>query len=476
MLGPSDILGSPADFPDLRLFKRVPWAIKALFCRLCEPPTKIGRALRKGITRFVTNPRLNGERMTARVLNTNAQKARAVADLVAAIDTTEDDEHGRGVPRDAGPLRSSQSRGYLLQLSVACTLGGVLLGAVDAFVWTRSWILRQKDHNSRPPHLKESRKWGQSIARTEKRLRKQGFLGRLFFVADSEADDYNLLATQQAKKRLLIVRRDLSRRRFVPAAKPLFDKRGMLKTQWIPVEDKLNAIAYRGSYDVDVDSRHTDRARGLTHRVRRATVSFRYCRVMLKPPKLYRGPARSGLSLWLVEAKERNPPPGVEPLHWQLFSLLSVISDEDALMVIQIYKLRWKCEDYIKITKSGCRLEDQHVDKLASFKRLLALSLAAANQLAQIVAASREETPRQLDGVLDPPTIQALRDAADYHHVAVPENPTVSEGLLVIGKIGGFEWCKGRVLGWLVLTRGWVRVLEHQAIVARDRERRERLP
>ena len=38
LLAPADVLGAPDDFPDLRLHKRVPKAVKALFSRLCEPP------------------------------------------------------------------------------------------------------------------------------------------------------------------------------------------------------------------------------------------------------------------------------------------------------------------------------------------------------------------------------------------------------------------------------------------------------
>lgn len=451
--------------------------MKALFSKLCDPPSKIARALRRGITRFVTNTRLNGAQMVARVVTANARSLLGQDEIVVAHDSSENDKHGRGVPADAGPLRSSQARGYLLHLAVACSPGGRLFGAIDAFAWTRPWKLRNGDHESRPPHLRESRKWDRGVDRTEKRLRELGFQGRVFHTEDREADDYSHLANQQAQGRMVIVRRNLKRERFVKAARPVAGKNGKLRTKWISLDARLNALVYRGSYDVDVDSRRTDRARGLTHAVRTATVEFRYTKVTFKPPRRYRGKAKSGLTVWVVEAKERYPPAGFEPLHWQLISLYPVNTDQDALRVIELYKRRWKCEDYIKICKSGCQLEAQHVDSLASFKRLLALSLSAANQLSEIVAASREQPPRPLEEVLDSSTLAALRDTAEYHRVPLPPGqPTVPQVLLTVAKIGGFEPCRGRVPGWLVLTRGWVRVLEHQAIVTHDRTRAQRPP
>jgi hypothetical protein len=474
-VGSPDILGDCDAFPDRRLFARVPKAIKALLAKFCEPPSQIARALRRGISRFITNKRLNGARLVTHVLTENARQLCEFSEVVIAHDSSEIDKHGRGVPSDAGPLRSSQSRGYLVHLAVAASFDGALFGAVDAFAWARSWLLRQGDHNSRPKHQRESHKWDRGIERTEQRLRELGFSGTVFHTEDREADDYEHLATQQTRGRYLIVRRDLSRKRSI-AAEPVLDEHGHPDPRWIPLEQKLNAIPYRRSYEVEVDSRRTDRAGGLTHALRTATVSYRFCEVTLQAPRRSRTRATPSLTLWIVEVKERQPPANSVPLHWQLFSLFPVRTEQDAERVIQVYKRRWKCEDYIKIAKSGCQLESQHVDRLASFKRLLALSLGAANQLARMVAASRQNSAQPLSEVLDPQMLEAILDAADYHHVAVPEGLTVSEGLLVIGKIGGFEWCKGRVLGWLVLTRGWARVLEHQAIVARDRLRRQRPP
>jgi hypothetical protein len=477
-LGPLAPLGPPSSFPDLRLFKRVPKAIQALLAMRFTAPVKLARALRRGITRFVTNTRLHGAAMVAHVLNTNARAMRAEQRLVVAHDTSEIDRHGRGAPKDAGPLRSSEARGYLLHLAVASSLSGRLFGAISALSWTRSWDLRQGDHHSRPVSDRESRKWERGIEQAEKRLRAQGFTGDIFHVADREADLYRLLANQQQKKRHLIVRRDhLGRPRKVEAVPSRRDK--TQKTRWIPLQDKLDALAFQGSYTVEVDSRRTDRQRGLTHQVRTATVHFRFCEVRLQPPSRAdsRGVAKDGLTVWLVEVKERQPPPGVEPLHWQLLSVDPVTEQKQAIELIEIYRLRWKCEDYIKVTKSGCQLETQHVDTLASFKRLLALSLATANQLVQVVAASREQSPPPLEQVMTPQTIEALRDTADYHRVALPPGPiTVPQALQAVARIGGFEWCEGRQPGWLVLTRGWMRVLEHQAIVAHERQRRRNPP
>src|SRR5271169_4333628 len=99
--GTAELLGGPDEFPDQRLFKRAGKAVHTLLLKFCPSPQIVARALQKGFNRFVTNPRLQGGTMVARVLDTNARSVVQQAQdatIVAAHDTTENDKHGRGVP------------------------------------------------------------------------------------------------------------------------------------------------------------------------------------------------------------------------------------------------------------------------------------------------------------------------------------------------------------------------------------------
>lgn len=399
-----------------------------------------------------------------------------------AHDSSEIDKHGRGVPDDAGPLRSSNARGYRMHLAVGVTSAGEQLGALDAWAWTRSWKLRKHVHPWRPKSEKESSKWSRGIDRVERRLKQLGFRGKVVHVEDREADDYEHLAEQHYKKRRVIVRHDVEGRPRQVLAKSrgnrmLGRRNGPGQAErWITLTQKLAALPFSDSFQVEVDSRVTDRARGITHQVRTATLSLRYCNVVMKPPKRYRGRHfREGLPVGIVEVKERKPPPQAKPLHWVLIALDPIENEEEARAVIDRYKLRWKVEDYIKVAKSGCKLEAQHVDSLASFQRLMAVVLATANQLVKLVAAARTAPKLPAQSVVDPSTLSAIRDAANYHEIAWPRSRvTISKLLLIVAQVGGYELRKDRDPGWLVMTRGWTRIEEHRAIVSHERLRRAR--
>jgi len=461
------LLGGPETFPDRRLWKRVPKVIDAFARKLRCPPARRDRAEQRGLRRWVANRRLRGVGMLALLLRATAASCVGRPLLVAAHDSSEIDEHGRGCPDDAGPLRSSNARGYMLHQTVIAVPGGACLGAIEAEAWTRPWELRKKDHHSREMSDKESRKWDRGIERTERRLKEAGFSGRVVHVEDREADIYEHLVNQRLKKRDLVVRHDLARQRMVRAAGG--GTRG--RPRWIPLESRLGALPWRGTYEVPVDGRVRDRALGLTHERRTACVSWRFCEAVLKPPKRYRRrDFRDGLPVWLVEAREREAPPGAEPLHWILICLKPVLDDAQARAAVDFYRTRWKVEDYTKIAKSGCQMEEAHVDDLASFKRLLAVVLATANQLLGIVAACREAPDRPACHVVEQKVLHEVRDACQYHRVAWPRGrPSVCQLLLCVAQVGGHEVRADREPGWLVLCRGWARITEHAAVI-RDHE------
>jgi hypothetical protein len=66
------LLGAPEDFPDRRLWKRVPRTIDAFARRLRCPPAKEGRAEQRAARRWVANRRLEGPAMLAKVLGGTA--------------------------------------------------------------------------------------------------------------------------------------------------------------------------------------------------------------------------------------------------------------------------------------------------------------------------------------------------------------------------------------------------------------------
>ncbi len=60
------------------------------------------------------------------------------------------------------------------------------------------------------------------------------------------------------------------------------------------------------------------------------------------------------IKLGVVEVKEKEKREGEEQLRWVLYPNLPLQTKEDALKVINYYRLRWQIENYFKVLKDGC--------------------------------------------------------------------------------------------------------------------------
>ena len=76
------------------------------------------RAERRGASRLYANVRLHADLLCQRAQQRCVEAIQALERVLVAHDTVEFDKHGRYEPDDAGPLRSSESRGYLVHHGV----------------------------------------------------------------------------------------------------------------------------------------------------------------------------------------------------------------------------------------------------------------------------------------------------------------------------------------------------------------------
>lgn len=451
---------SAEDVPDLRLFQRLMAVVALLVTRLQVLPVVLRRAMRRGATRFFNNHRISAKRLAMTAHKKLLAPLAQQSELIVAHDSSEIDEHGRGVPSDAGPLRSSNSRGYMIHMSVGMSPDGLMHGLIDAWAWTRSWELRNGDHDRRSMKDKESSKWDKGIDQAEKLLKENGFKGKAWHVEDREADIFEHLGNQKAKKRLLVVRCDLSKERNV-----------LVNGEKIALTQMLDSLPVQSTVKIEVDSRVRDKARGQTHCKRTATLAIKYSAVTLCAPKRYNEKQyKQGLLLWVVQAQEVDAPQDTEPLHWVLWSLAPVNTLEDALKVKDTYQSRWGVEEFFFVCKTGCRLEAEHIDSLASFQRLLIVVAVTATHLVRWTSAARTTPEQPAIDLVESETLQALADACKFHGVKLPSAlQTIGQVMLTLAKLGGYEPRPDKPYGWRIVWRGWTTLQQHRAIIAHYR-------
>ncbi len=111
---------------------------------------------------------------------------------------------------------------------------------------------------------------------------------------------------------------------------------------------------------------------------RKAAVDLRWCSVSLPETRGSASPAPP-VSLTMIEVRETaRPPDDSPPLLWRLLTTLAVRTSGDAQKVIDLYRLRWRIEDWHRVLKSGCKIEEIAHRTRERVERALALNAVIA--------------------------------------------------------------------------------------------------
>ncbi len=195
---------------------------------------------------------------------------------------------------------------------------GFPLGISTVQLWTRDINhadKHERNYKKLPIEKKESYKWLRFADETQLCL-SVGGAKTVIHIADRESDLYEEFATVANQNNHVLVRARIDRR--------LLGNTQSLYTY-------LNQQPGEGTCTVDVpaDSRIGRTAREALLIVRCAVVKIQ------RPDKLNACDYPNSVTLYAVEALEVNPPPGQQPIHWQLLTTHQVVCLEQALQIIR---------------------------------------------------------------------------------------------------------------------------------------------
>ncbi|MHB1951898.1 MAG: IS4 family transposase [Acidiferrobacteraceae bacterium] len=121
---------------------------------------------------------------------------------------------------------------------------------------------------------------------------------------------------------------------------------------------------------------------------RTAEVTLRYRQVELRPPDYLRH--KKPMTLWVVHLVEETPPEGVDPIEWFLLTTREVTTGEQANSLVEYYCLRWRIEDFHRVLKSGCGIEELRNDTAERLKRAIAIYMVIAWRIMLMTLLGRE--------------------------------------------------------------------------------------
>lgn len=87
------------------------------------------------------------------------------------------------------------------------------------------------------------------------------------------------------------------------------------------------------------------------------------------------------LSVNMVRVFEVDTPYGEDPIQWILFTSEPIKTKENVLQIAEAYKRRWLIEEFFKVLKTGCRLEERLMMSEEAWYNVLTLLLEVATHI-----------------------------------------------------------------------------------------------
>jgi hypothetical protein len=371
---------------------------------------------------FANMQRVSPEAIVAEQVPALVEQVRSLGRVLIVHDTTEFHYAHHPATRGLGHLDDGHAgRGFKCHSSLVLDDTGVPLGVLHQQYWVRDLAERGKNRarKRRPATDKESYRWQDGAAACEARLPE---CVACLHVADREGDLFAWFAASRRANAELLVRASQPHRLVVAAEVPEAQE-----------EPLANVIARQPS----AGSRCLHLPRSETTAARDAVVAIRIVRVLLRPPQNTRQrSAVPPVPVWVIEAAETSPPPGVEPIRWTLVTTQAVADLDAALEMLKMYRWRWRIEQFHYTWKSGWKIEELELETADRLANAAAVFAQVAVRVLRLTYLAREEPDRPVEVELSADEQTVLAGMARRN--GGRGIGTLKEAVRAIARLGGF--------------------------------------
>jgi hypothetical protein len=247
-------------------------------------------------------------------------------------------------------------------------------------------------------------------------------------VMDREADFFELFDqwSRGARRTHLLVRA-MHNRRTTTKAENLFDA-----VRATPERLRFELHVSRQSARLKKSKQKAQKKRA----ERMAEMTLRYREIEVPPPRYLRD--HPPISLWIVHAVEEQPPPDAKPIEWFLLTTMAVASPEQALRVLKHYCLRWRIEDWHRVLKTGCGIEELRNETATRLKRALAIYLVIGWRVMLMALLGREDPGLPPEVLFSDLEIEVLTAFANSRRNLKPPE-TLGEAVRLVARLGGYQ-------------------------------------
>jgi hypothetical protein len=302
----------------------------------------------------------------------------------------------------------AESKGLHLHSTLAVTTTGLPLGVLRADcpephpkppkVKGRNGKLKSPRNYRIPIEQKKTFSWIEGM-RDLNGIARQVPGTRIISAMDREADFFELFDEWRQDPRTELLVRAMHDRKTATGVK-LFDA------------VKRTRVRHRYSIRIPRQSARPKRSRQAARPARAtrvAEVALRYARVELPAPDHLVQQGKDPVEVSIIHIVEENAPPGAKRLEWFLLTTIHIRDVETALQSVRWYCLRWRIEDWHRVLKSGCRIEDVQHKTADRIRRAIAINVVIAWRIMLMTLLGREAPELPADVLFSDIEIEVLR-------------------------------------------------------------------
>lgn len=164
-----------------------------------------------------------------------------------------------------------------------------------------------------------------------------------------------------------------------------------------------------------------------------AEVELRYQRVELPPPKAHRD--KELIALWIIHVLEEHPPAGAKPIEWFLLTTMEITAPEQAERLLSWYCLRWRIEEWHRVLKSGCGIEDLRHETAERLKRAIAIYIVIAWRIMLMTLLGRECPDLPAEVLFSDIELEVLEAFATNRKLNPPTR--LNDAVHLVARLGG---------------------------------------
>ena len=247
---------------------------------------------------------------------------------------------------------------------------------------------------------------------------------RVIDVCDREADFFELFDEQRKSGRVELLVRAKHDRKIVDMPLKLFDA-----VREGPVESAVRVHIPRQSAR---PKRSKQKARP-KRPGRWATLAIRYKQIQIPAPAHMAD--RAPIDIWVIHGLEENPPKNTKAVEWFLLTTVDITFAEDAEQCLRWYCLRWRIEDWHRVLKTGCRIENLQHDTAERLRRAIAINLVIAWRIMLMTLLGRETPELPAEVLFSDIELKTLRAFAKKK---LKPPVLLGEAVILVAKIGGY--------------------------------------